>query len=256
MYQMIDDASRPNDLLVSAQSADMETLVRLEVLKQFRDAQAWDDAELARRVKRSPQQVSAWMNGRRPIGEKLARYIEEQLGLARFYLDERPGSSGTLNVREASPPLSSYYKSRQHPPGLTARDQSGMVAIPLLDPSTLDLMNEANDSAALRPLETHLTDPDDLSAYAKALTVTDDSMAPTITTGDRLVVDPKLCPRAGDVVIVRTTAGEYLLRSFRPRTASVFEAVPANDSYATLRSDHDGLEVVAVMVEHTRRRRR
>lgn len=91
---------------------------------------------------------------------------------------------------------------------------------------------------------------------AKALVIEDDSNAPELLPGDRIVVDPTEGPVAGDVVVVATETGAHLLRKYRPRTGDVFEAVPTNPNYATLRSDQDGLTVVAVMIEFTRRRKR
>lgn len=44
-------------------------------------------AHLARRVKRKPSQISGMLNAERPFGEHVARAIEKELALPRFYLD-------------------------------------------------------------------------------------------------------------------------------------------------------------------------
>jgi hypothetical protein len=45
------------------------------------------EAELARRIKRSPSQTSDMLAGRKAFGAKMARYVEKQLGMERYHLD-------------------------------------------------------------------------------------------------------------------------------------------------------------------------
>ena len=93
------------------------------------------------------------------------------------------------------------------------------------------------------------------STRAKFVEMPDASMEPDIFQGDHLLFDPTEVPTAGDVVLVRSGAGEHFVRQFRIRSASTFEASSPSPHFAALSSDADALEVVGVMVEHRRYRR-
>jgi len=45
-------------------------------------------ADFANKIKRTPQQVSAWLKQEKSIGEKIARHIEHECGLDIGYLDK------------------------------------------------------------------------------------------------------------------------------------------------------------------------
>lgn len=111
------------------------------------------------------------------------------------------------------------------------------------------------DNTALKQKAPHLETFSVTSSRAKFLQMPDDSMAGEISPGDHLLFDPAEAPRAGDIVLVRTGAGEHFVRRFRPRTAYVFEAAPHNAAYQPLVSTDDAIVVVGVMVEHRRYRR-
>ena len=241
---MVQNTVKPLDPMSPAQSGDMsDHLVRVGHLRAIQRAEGWDDSTLARHCGRSPQQVYAWMQGKRHIGERLARSLEERLNLPRYTLDDRANMAG---LQEG---LGSYIAPKL-PAGVTTR----LKEVPVLawtdiqtmlnvDPSTL------KQKAAL--LETFAP----ASSRAKFLRMPDDSMAGEIAQGDHLLFDPSEVPRAGDTVLVRVTSGEYFVRVFRPRTAYVFEAAPVNPGYQSLTSQDDGALVVAVMIEHRRYRR-
>ena len=78
-----------------------EHLVRVEALRAHQRARDWSDADLARALGRSQQQVRTWFlptstKEARRIGERLARDIEEKLGLPRYALDMRPNEHAQL----------------------------------------------------------------------------------------------------------------------------------------------------------------
>lgn len=111
------------------------------------------------------------------------------------------------------------------------------------------------ENSAFRNRAPHLETFATSSDRAKFIQMNDDSMEPEFVMGDHILFDPTEAPRAGDVVLVRIPSGEYFVRTFRPRTALTFEAVPSNRHYDALSSAEDGAEVQAVMVEHRRYRR-
>lgn len=115
------------------------------------------------------------------------------------------------------------------------------------------MLTELNDKVdrALPRLDSYAA----ASANAKFVEMNDDSMAAEFQPGDHLLLDPETAPRAGDVVLVRTKAGEHLVRKYVPHTSRTFFARPINPDYASLSSAEDGLTVVATMIEHRRYRR-
>lgn len=73
---------------------------RLAWLKHLRDdIFGGRNADLARKIKRSPAQVAQWFSGTRTITEDSARYIEDQLGLIAGFMD-RPLASEKVSARE------------------------------------------------------------------------------------------------------------------------------------------------------------
>ena len=229
-----------------------ESLIRVERLKALRDARQWDDSELARRVKRSQSQVSDWFNLRRKIGEKLARAIEEELKLPRFYLDERQNADGM----DSQPPQSGGLPPLGGTTMGVAEVTKGVQLVPRVQWGELEYMLEDNESPSLvarEQIETYVV----ASRRAKMVQVADgdDSMADQIQPGDHLLLDPEITPRAGDIVLIAVRGGERVIRKYLPRAGGAFSAQAANPNYAELRSDIDGLEVLAVMLEHRRYRR-
>lgn len=101
----------------------------------------------------------------------------------------------------------------------------------------------------------------DLSAWAFALDVEGLSMAPEFKPGDRIIVDPEIAPNPGDFVVARNGSEQATFKKYRPRgidTAGhmIFELVPLNDDYPTLRSDTERLTVIGVVTEHRKKLRR
>lgn len=91
-----------------------------------------------------------------------------------------------------------------------------------------------------------------------------DSMEPTFSEGDIVVIDPTIRPNPGDFVVAQRCDGADIESTFKKYRArgidrdgrTVFELVPLNPDYPTLYSDREQCEVVGVMVEHRRRYRR
>lgn len=93
--------------------------------------------------------------------------------------------------------------------------------------------------------------------HAFALRVVGDSMLPLYTEGDVIIVDPDAPIRPGDCVVARNHHAEATFKKYRPRGRNaagveVFELVPLNPDYATLRSDVDSIVIIGRVVEHTR----
>lgn len=99
----------------------------------------------------------------------------------------------------------------------------------------------------------------ELGPYAFALKLEGDSMLPEFKAGDRVIIDPNIRPNSGDMVAARDsksrgTFKKYRIRGIDASGREVFELIPLNDEYETLRSDMEPLEVIGTMVEHRRYR--
>lgn len=102
---------------------------------------------------------------------------------------------------------------------------------------------------------------DDTSQWSFFLEIEGDSMLPDFRPGDRVLIDPEVTPRPGDFVAARNTKQEATFKKYRVRGLDaagneVFELVPLNDDYPTLRSDEQHLCIIGTMIEHRRKFRR
>lgn len=100
-----------------------------------------------------------------------------------------------------------------------------------------------------------------LSKLVFALEIEDLSMMPEFRPGDRVIVEPALPPVPGDFVIAANANRQAVFRKYKQRgTASggddIFELVPLNDEFASLRSDVEPLGIIGVMIEHRKKYRR
>lgn len=101
----------------------------------------------------------------------------------------------------------------------------------------------------------------DASRWAFFLEIKGDSMLPEFKPGDRVRIDPEVQPRPGDCVAAKNSVREatfkkYRLRGIDPSGKEVFELVPLNEDYPTLRSDEHSLQIIGTMTEHRRKFRR
>lgn len=101
---------------------------------------------------------------------------------------------------------------------------------------------------------------DEISEWAFALEIEGNSMMPEFRPGDRVIIDPELSPNPGDFVAAKNSKKEATFKKYRPRGLDatgnmVFELVPLNDDYPTMRSEIEKLEIIGVMVEHRKKYR-
>lgn len=114
----------------------------------------------------------------------------------------------------------------------------------------------------------YLTTDMALSDHSFALEIKGDSMVPppgsneeAFYEGDRIIVDCQVTPLPGDFVVARNGEHEATFKKYRPRGLDkqgreVFELVPLNPDYPTMRSDRQPIHIIGVMVEHRRYRKR
>lgn len=223
--------------------------LRLENLRalvaEFKTADA-----VAQRAQTAPMYLSQILNGAksstgnaRGIGDKLARKLEDGCGKELGWMDRPhrlPAPAFDENVVPAD---------------------MGLRPIPVIS---------SVQAGALRDMESpyqpgagyayEYTDQD-LSEWAFALDVEGLSMLPEFRPGDRIIVDPEIAPNPGDFVVARNGSEQATFKKYRPRGIDaagneVFELVPLNDDYPTLRSDTEHLSVIGVVTEHRKKLRR
>lgn len=100
----------------------------------------------------------------------------------------------------------------------------------------------------------------ELSDESFALDIRGNSMEPEFKDGDRVIIDPHVAPQPGDFVAAKNGEQEATFKKYRPRGLDaqgnmIFELVPLNDDYPTLRSDTQPIHIVGTMVEHRKYRR-
>ncbi len=139
--------------------------------------------------------------------------------------------------------------------------QLGSKQIPLLSYVSAGTWTGAVD--AFQPNDAHdwLVTDLDLSEGAFALEIKGDSMQPEFKPGDRVIIDPDISPQPGDFVVAKNGEEEALFKKYRPRGMDangnvIFELVPLNEDYPTMRSDAVPIRIIGTMVEHRKYRRR
>jgi hypothetical protein len=187
----------------------------LELIARFPTLQAFADA-----IERSHSQVSQLKTRARhsstgtpqSIGDKMARHIEQRLGLPRGWMD--------------APKIGE--KSQRYGANVGIIDAEPASNAVLLDWSAL-------------------VPTDDLPAVFR-VAMPDDSMAPRVRRGDIVRFSRDAQARPGDGVLVSDAQGQLFFRVYRQAKPGAWEAQPLNDAYTALHSDRDGLRVVAVLV--------
>jgi SOS-response transcriptional repressor LexA len=178
--------------------------------------------------------LSQLLSEEEPFGERAAGNLVRKLQLQERYFEQ-----GASNVSLAS---------------------MGDRPIPVISEIHCGKFREIIDTFAAGDGESFLTTDLELGPYAFALRLEGDSMQPEFIEGERVIIDPDVHPQTGDFVAARDgknrgTFKKYRLRGIDAQGKEVFELIPLNDKYDTLRSDLEPLEVIGTMVEHRRYRR-
>ena len=120
------------------------------------------------------------------------------------------------------------------------------------------LRQEMARYAASDPSHWISTGPD-MPKNAFALQIGDSSMLPDFHENDHVIIDPDLKPKPGDFVLAKVK-DETLFRKYQSRGAGtsgkkVFQLMPLNEDYPSLRSDSTSIIIIGTMLEHRRYRK-
>lgn len=152
-------------------------------------------------------------------------------------------------------------QSGQPPASNVSAAPMGTTAIPLISRVQAGAWSEAADPYQVGDASDWLVTDLPVSKSSFALEVQGDSMLPDFHPGDRIIVDPAVQPLPGDFVVAKNGEEEATFKKYRPRGANeageqVFELVPLNEDYPSMRSDIVYIRIIGTMVEHRKYRRR
>lgn len=209
-----------------------------ENIRERRKAKGWKILDLANRVDSDVGNISRLERGVQGYSDEMLKRIAHALGCS--VADLFSGSGGVANV--APTPL-------------------GSRRIPLINYVQAGLLTEVVDIYHVGDAAEWLLTDRDLSSDAFALEIVGPSMLPEFREGDRVIIDPAVKPQPGDYVVAKNGEDEATFKKYRPRGVNergneVFELVPLNEDYASIRSDITPVHIIGTMIEHRRYRRR
>ncbi|EHK65270.1 hypothetical protein KYC_17287 [Achromobacter arsenitoxydans SY8] len=211
-------------------------------IRQRRKALGWTILELANRIGSDVGNVSRLERGKQGYSDEILGKIAAALGC--------PVSELFLNVPSESNNVE-----------LTA---IGSRRIPVLSYVQAGALTESVVPYT-NPDDWLLTDLDlSRSAFAlriKGLSMYSPMSEESFNEGDLVVIDPSVEPLPGDFVVAKNGDHEATFKKYRPRGlnekgAVVFELVPLNADYPSIRSDYTQVQIIGTMVEHRRYRKR
>lgn len=203
-------------------------------------------SQLADKLDKSSSQLSQWLNqsknsgtGKpRKMSDEAAREIERKCNKPLGWMDQDPA------------PKNENFSNAKIAP-------IGGKRVPLISSIQAGVWTEIVDNFQPGDAEEWLLTDDRHSANTFALTIEGDSMLPEFRPGDRVIIDPEIYPRPGSFVAAKNGKEEATFKKFRPRGVNehgndVFELVPLNEDFPTIRSDREPIRIIGTMVEHRR----
>lgn len=213
-------------------------------IKEAMDAAKLGPAEMSRLADVSKATVTFWLNGStQSLKAHSAAALEVATGYRASWL---VSGKGPKLVAEG--------------PNVGAAEV-GITRIPLISSVQAGVWTEVVDNFDPGDAQDWLMTDSRLSARSFALEIKGDSMLKEFKPGDRVIIDPDVAPHPGDFVVAKNSKEEATFKKYRPRGtdehgAVVFELVPLNDDYETVRSDQHGIRIIGTMVEHRKYRKR
>jgi SOS-response transcriptional repressor LexA len=204
----------------------------------------WSQAELARKAGTSRTAVSDWLNDKvKNLSAQVAQNISRETTFSISWLATGEGKAkqGFDNNARVAP--------------IATRP------IPVISAVQAGALREVSDPYPVGAGSDVIYTDIDTSEWSFALEIDGMSMAPEFQPGDRVIIDPDIAPQPGDFVVAKNGTQEATFKKYRPRTIdaagnTIFELVPLNQDYPTIRSDEHHLVIIGVMVEHRKYRRK
>lgn len=198
-------------------------------------------SELARALNTSPQTIHNWES--RGVSKQGMLLAQRIVGCSASWLET---GNGPMSLSES--------------PNVTPVELEAH-RIPMISYVQAGVWTGTYDRYAPGDADEWLLTDLELSDGSFALEIKGDSMLPEFKPGDRVIVDPVIAPQPGDYVVAKNGEEEATFKKYRPRGMNergdvVFELVPLNDDYPSMRSDLAPIRIVGTMVEHRKYRKR
>lgn len=204
-------------------------------------------SNLAVFINSAPQRINNWET--RGISSEGAKLASSLIGCSLDYILNGSGDMVAGETGHAS--QEKHVVAQNIEPYITRTVQSRNI------PSfTIDQIKDTDkirleDAKVWAPLKSTVK----VSASAFETTIVDDSMEPALEPGDSIVVEPQLPHRPGMFVLARTTT-DIIARQYTEREVTaqglVFELVPKNRFYPTIKSDVTDIKIIGVIVQVTK----
>ena len=137
----------------------------------------------------------------------------------------------------------------------------GVIRIPVISYVQAGVWTEAVENFQPGDADDWLFTAESHSKHTFALEIKGPSMLPEFKPGDKVIIDPDVAPNPGDYVVAKNgheeaTFKKYRLRGMDAQGNTIFELVPLNDDFETIRSDTQPIKIIGTMVEHRKYRSR
>lgn len=229
-------------------TAMTESLLSLpDRLKKLRKEKKLSQAALAKIAGVSSPAVTQWEAGTSAPKITPAKKLADHFGLPISYFNDELGA-----IAEGSTDFVSAQKIQLED---LLRSQSQVPVFTKSDFNSLDVKD-------LAAVTSHVFSELKLSNQSYAVSIEDQAMLPEIQPSDRLLIDPAVQPVPGDLVAVHShRTHESYIRKYRALGFNaggdlIFEARPVDADYPVLQAESDLLQVLGVVVEHRRIRKR
>lgn len=185
---------------------------------------------------------SAYLNARTPLN------LDALIKLSNYF---------GISPSEISPELAAGIESVS---GITdkmdnnveAANIEGLKRVPILTYVQAGKWREAIQM----PTDDYVFVSIDVSPYTFGARIIGDSMMPEFKEGDLIIIDTQIDPQPTDLVLAESHEGitfkKYRSRGINEDGVEVFDLVPLNPDFPTIRSDRSKVEIIGTVVEHRR----
>lgn len=222
----------------------MSNMTLAERIREAIQRSGKTQAQIATETGKSPGAVTQWLDGTtKSLRADTAAALEQATGYSAGWLVTGKGPKLIANVPNVAPaPV-------------------GGKAIPLISYVQAGAWTDVVDNYQPGDADEFLLTDLELSSNAFALEIKGDSMLPEFKPGDRVIIDPVVQPQPGDYVVAKNGEDEATFKKYRPRGVNergdvVFELIPLNEDYPSMRSDVTPIRIVGTMVEQRKYRKR
>lgn len=189
---------------------------------------------LAAKIKKSEQQVNSWVKGK-GIGDALARDIEKAFGKPTGWFDNQHNESGVADTR-------AEYQSNNIVT-ISRIDAQGSMGFGALVPDYEDVIDHVSVNKRWLSENFTISAPGNL----KLATGYGDSMSPTISDGDIILIDTGVAEIKMDAVFVLERDGELFIKRIQRMLDGSFLVISDNrqayDPYPMTNKDFSNIRV-------------